>query len=155
MRQPGRIPIVLKVINWEHFLQEHLQLIDVTTEYDNIQENLEEFTKYWEEYYDLRLGQALINFGLLPDIFNLWEVEETDWLIKNNYCTFEDIYFWGVNFTKEGERLPATVWVPIKDITIDHIQNILLFFGARGYKMEEKYKEYFEAKLDNWLKTSL
>lgn len=38
---------------------------------------------------------------------------------RREYCK------WGVNYTKDMELLPETVWKPIKDLETDHIKAIL------------------------------
>jgi hypothetical protein len=36
-----------------------------------------------------------------------------------------EFVLWGVNYTKEGNRLPKTEWKPVKDLNTDHIQAII------------------------------
>ncbi len=144
MRRPERIPIVLELINWDRFLTE---MIGTNEHLPVISENLPRIIKEWYAAPDLRLGQLLINMGLLPDIGRLWMVEEVDWLVINNYCNFEDINFWGRDFNKDGRRIDKTEYILLKDLTDDHIENILRWFVTRGGRLNSDYEKYFIERL--------
>lgn len=144
MRNKERIPIILKNIEWETFL------IDMFgKDYDrdiltHLKSVLPQLKEYWSEYYDMRIGQALINMGVIPDSLKAWHVEGTEWMIDNKLVKSRDILFWGVNYTKEMEQLPKTDWRLIKDLDTEHIQAIL----DGGYvRYNDYYKENFENEL--------
>lgn len=91
MRDYKRIPIVLDLfLNKEtllHFLASSDQRI-----IDDIYNNWELIEKEWTKYPDLRFGQLLCNLRLIPSLHIenvIWNIEETDWLTKNNYIDNE------------------------------------------------------------------
>lgn len=60
-----------------------------------------------------------------------------DHLIIREYLT------WGVNYDKNMNRLPNTIFKPIKDLEIDHIEAIL-----RTQNLSELYEETFHKELE-------
>ena len=158
MRNPNRIPIVLERINWIYFLVLVLNTptpIQVATLNTKIVENLPEIERIWKQYPDLRLGQLLINFFEFPDQNKLWNIEEIDYLIEEENVPLEEVCFWGVNYFKNGEPRAKTKHVLLKDLTNNHIENIITFFNERGIKLYSKYEDYFKKRLsDDKSKTS-
>lgn len=139
MRSKNRIPIILENIDWNIFLtdmygkdydKDILSLIIV---------NLSKWKKYWTEHYDQRIGQALINFGVIPDNFNAWNTEGIDWMIDNKLVEPRDILYWGVNFTKNMDKLHKTEWRLIKDLDTGHIQAVLDGGFVRNNSLYEKH----------------
>lgn len=150
MRNPNRIKICLNYLmnnNLFKFLGNNATGVivnKIVNNYDLIEET-------WLEHPDLRFGQLLCNLRLIPDIDienNIWNIEEDDWLIRNSYCNFEDIKFWGVNYYKNGKKRKSTKYKLLKDLDLDHIKNIIKFFenyNAVG-QLNIKYLEYFNKK---------
>ncbi len=152
MRNKKRIKICLNLFYnkkiLKHFLNSNNNKI-INTIYLNW--NL--ISKEWYKNYDYRLGQLLCNLRLIPDIDienHIWNVEEDDWLIRNNYLNFEDIKFWGVNYYKNGKKRKSTKYKLLKDLDLDHIKNIIKFFenyNAVG-QLNIKYLEYFNKRIE-------
>jgi hypothetical protein len=69
--------------------------------------------------------------------------EEDDILLSQGYQP-RDIYFWGRNFDKDMNQLPKTEWILIKDMSTEHIKNIL---DGGWVKDGNPYKTYFEEEL--------
>jgi len=88
MRNKNRIPIVLNIFeNNDKALIEFLGT-NSSKLIHNIYDNWDEIDETWNKYPDLRFGQLLVNLRLIPsiDIENkIWNIEENNWLIKNNY----------------------------------------------------------------------
>ena len=151
MRNEKRIPIVLEKISWFNFIQNNTGLGKMSSELsgivNNIKNNLDTIKKEWLENPDLRLGQLLINNGLAPDLGSLWNVEEDDWLISEDYCNIEDVKFWGRNYDKDMNRLSQTEFVLLKDLTTDHIKAIIKFFADQGKIVNQQYGEYFNKRI--------
>ena len=153
MRNSKRIPVVLDLmLNKEillHFLNTSSQKL-----IDDLYNNWEEIKEEWLKYPDCRLGQLLVNLNLIPskDIENyIWNIEEDDWLIKNGYCNIEDIKFWGVNYYKNGKQRKTTKFKLLKDLDIDHIRNIIIFFEKYNSldKLNKEYLEYFNKRIND------
>ena len=150
MRAKERIPIILDLLenNYMDFLidtgigeENRGQLIDL---YFVKRKEIEEF---WMENPDLRLTQVFVNLDIIPNVAGFWYYkEETDYVVEKGWCKFEDIHFWGVNFSKDGKRLPQTIFKKLSDLDIDHVINILKFFDEKSLrtKMNPKYLQYFE-----------
>ena len=121
---------------------------------DDLYNNWEEIEEEWLKYPDCRLGQLLVNLNLIPskNIENhIWNIEEDDWLIKNGYCNIEDIKFWGVNYYKNGKQRKTTKFKLLKDLDIDHIKNIIIFFEKYNSldKLNKEFLEYFNKRIND------
>ena len=150
MRNKNRIQIVLDLmLNKEillHFLNTSSQKL-----IDDLYNNWEEIKEAWLKSPDQRFGQLLSNLGLVPkDIKDyIWNIEEDDWLIKNGYCNIEDIKFWGINYYKNGKQRKTTKFKLLKDLDIDHIQNIIKFFEKYNTLdfLPKDYLKYFNKRI--------
>lgn len=54
---------------------------------------------------------------------------------------------WGVNYFKNGKPRRKTKRVPLKDLTTDHIKNILIFFENRTHQLNPSYLKYFNLRV--------
>ena len=151
MRNKNRIQIVLDLmLNKEillHFLNTSSQKL-----IDDLYNNWEEIKEEWLKYPDCRLGQLLVNLNLIPSKnieHIIWNIEEDDWLIKNGYCHIEDIKFWGVNYYKNGKPRKTTKFKLLRDLDINHIKNIIIFFEKYNSldKLNKEYLEYFNKRV--------
>lgn len=80
--------------------------------------------------YERRIGEAynMINLSVYSDKFE----------------DFREYLRWGRNYDKNMKRLPATEWIPIKELDTDHIQAILDGGYAAGNPF---FKNLFEEEL--------
>lgn len=146
MRNKLRIPIVLDKIIITSILQSFLNTEDFLIT-DKIYKNWNLIKKEWNSNPDQRFGQLLSNLNLVTkEIENhIWNIEEDQWLVENNYIDHQNIMFWGVNFYKNGNRRKKIKFKLLKDLTDDHIENILKYFN-KNYNLTRlnlKYLEYF------------
>lgn len=156
MRNKNRIPICLKLlfpnITLSKFLGNYSKDKHIKCGYaKRIHENWDLIELTWLENPDLRFGQLLCNLRLIPDLNiedHIWSIEEDDWLINNKYINIDDIKFWGVNFYKNGKQRKKTKYVLLKDLKTDHIVNIIKFFEGRLGRMNTKYLEYFNKRIN-------
>lgn len=125
MRLKERIPVFLDNVNWNKLAKRWD--LDISA-FDYIKPANEPIAEgvidYWNENYDQRFGQVLINLNSIEDTFRIWHDEEQTILLEQG-CKLRDIILWGNNFNKEGERLPKTKWILVKDLNTDHIKAIL------------------------------
>lgn len=57
---------------------------------------------------------------------------------------------WGKSYDKDMNRLPETIYIPIKDMTSDHIQAILDGGWARNNQLYEKlFKEELKFRIND------
>lgn len=149
MRNKLRIPIVLDL-----FENNIKALQGFTKESDknivNIYKNYDTIKVFWEKYPDQRFGQVLINLQIIPDSYRVWNSEEDQWLIQNKYILPEEILFWGSNYDKDMNALEETKYSLLKDLTTDHIKNIISFVGPNGI-FYPGCLEYFNQRIENEL----
>jgi len=149
MRNPERINIFLKKIKEDNNLEKVLNEIyrlNVSKEVIKIitSELNTTIPIFWIENPDWRFSQILINSGLLPNYQGFWYyIEDEDVLIELG-CKPREIYFWGVNFTKDMEELSKTKWTLIKDLDTDHIKAIL---EGKFVREKDRYYKFFTEEL--------
>ena len=153
MRNSNRIPIVLNI--FKNNPKCCLDFLGDTSLFYliKLKQKLPEIEEEWNKYPDSRLGQLLTSMSLVPKNieYKIWNIEEDDWLIKNGYCKFEDIKFWGVNYYKNGKKRKSTKYKLLKDLDNDHIQNIIKFFEDQNmlHKLNKEYLEYFNKRIND------
>ena len=165
MRRPERIPIILDKLNTDEnakftilnhwFGVEPGNQLSFDSPFNHIETMLTGWTEYfdifsqdWQTHSDLRMSQVLIRLGIIPNFPGFWFMEEDDnIMIDCNLLKPRDIKFWGQNYNKNMERLPETNWILIKDLSRDHIENILLDVLSGKMRVSEEYIEYFSEEL--------
>lgn len=149
MRNPKRIPICLKLL-FQNKILYHFLGTNTPGLAKKLHENWELIEKEWKKYPDQQFGQLLSNLGLVTkEIENhIWNIEEDDWLIENNYIKVEDIKFWGINFYKNNKPRKKTKYVLLSELKTDHIINILKFFEGRTSKIKLTYLKYFNKRIN-------
>lgn len=138
MRQRKRIPIVIEKLPIRYFAKDQGVELLATPDLGQVED-------YWLEHPDLRLGQVLLHLGYIHNTPGMWYyTEEVKWMIEKGLVEPREILFWGVNFTKDMERLPETEWRLIKDLNTEHIKAIL----EGGYvDSNPYYKRIFEDEI--------
>jgi hypothetical protein len=146
MRNKLRIPICLKLFKKKEVF---LKFYNNELNYKIFIKNFKDLSNFWKEYPDLRFGQMLINQNIIFD-GDHWNIEETKWLINNNFIKLAEIEFWGINYSKEGKLLKNTKFKLLKDLEIDHIKNIIKFFERNNAlpRLNKKYLEYFNKRIN-------
>ena len=152
MRNPNRIPICLKLL-FQNKMLYHFLGTDTSEQAKKLHENWDLIEKEWLKSPDQRFGQLLSNLGLVSkEIENhIWNIDEDDWLIQNGYCNSEDIKFWGINYYKNGKQRKSSKDKLLKDLDIDHIRNIIIFFEKYNSldKLNKEYLEYFNKRIND------
>jgi len=151
MRNPKRIPIVLKLLFQNRILYKFLGT-DTPGWAKKLHENWELIEKEWINNPDQRFGQLLSNLGLVTKEIEdrIWNIEEDQWLAENGYINYEDVKFWGVNFYKNGNKRKKTKYVLLRDLETDHIKNIIKFFEKYSTidRIPKNYLEYFNKRIE-------
>lgn len=152
MRNPNRIPICLKLLFVNKTLS-HFLGTNTPGWAKKLHENWDLIEKEWIKYPDQRFGQLLSNLDLITKEIedHIWNIEEDSWLIKNGYCNIEDIGFWGINYYKNGNKRKTTKFKLMRDLDIDRIKNIIIFFEKYNSldKLNKEYLEYFNKRIDD------
>lgn len=145
MRAQGRVKIIINTLRLNKNISDHFfEGITLNKSAEALLNK--DFEDYWLENYDLRLGQALINYDLIPD-GNIWNREEVNWLLDNGYFDVEDICFWGRNYDKEGNKLPKVEFILLRDLTLDHIIAIKKFLKGRLRSINKDHLKYFNKRI--------
>ncbi len=146
MRRPERIDVVLAKMDWQKWVEYWCDEDDWDWIYNQVITNLPNIEKYWKANPDLRLGQMLINMVLFPDGM-AWFVEETNWLVEQGLADVDEVNFWAKSYDADGNRLPETIWIPLKDVTPDNAEAILEWFkSTRFLRLPPATKLYLERK---------
>jgi hypothetical protein len=106
------------------------------------------FIKYWKENYDMRIGQALINFGIIPDNFSAWNDEEAEILMSQG-LPIEECYYWTSHLDKDGKSLPKSTSKLLKDLDTDHIKAIIRYCEENYNTLNMKVCSYLFKRIYN------
>lgn len=145
-RPKERIPIFLELISGKLAIILH----DVWGIYDCIDwdmvtdlYDIKTIKEFWEFKSDLRFSQVLVSLGIIPNIPGFWYYIEENEILEKLGVPAREYLLWGQNYDKDMNPLPNTLYKPIKDLAIDHIQAIL----DGGYAKNPKYIKCFEEEL--------
>ena len=115
----------------------------VDTAIDRFYEKEQEIKDFWLKNPDLRFSQILVNLGIIPNIPGSWYYIEEDEILEKLEIPTREYLLWGQNYDKNINLLPETIYKPIKDLSIEHIQAIL----DGDFAKTEKYIKCFKEEL--------
>jgi hypothetical protein len=127
MKPHERIPIFLKLIDWDKFVYKYYFDNDknytiINTKIKEIQSKLPEITYTWTLSPNLRIGQLLINMNILPHDYILWDISCNE-ILKQQGVDPIKYTLWG-SFGKNNEfENPQYKLIP--ELETEHIKNIL------------------------------
>lgn len=164
MRQPRRIAIILKALEEKENKKKILEYwftppegvqLEFNSAINNIDKIINDWIKeetkfqnFWANNTDLRLPQALINYGILPNYPGFYyHLEDEDSVISSKILTAEEILFWGNNYDKDNNLLPETRWVRVDEMNTGHLEAIVDLYDAEKMKVSEVYIEMFKKEL--------
>ena len=151
MRNPNRILIASKLLFNKDILPKFLNNDDSIL-LKTIYRHQNYIITEWLKSPDLRFGQLLSILHLIDNITedHIWNIEETLWLVDNNYCSFEDIHFWGINYFKNNKKRKSVKYKLLRDLDLDHIKNIIKFFEKYNAlnQLNKEYLEYFNKRIE-------
>lgn len=79
----------------------------------------------WEKSPDLRFSQVLVNLRIIPNIPGFWYYMEEPKILVEQGVDPAECYYWGINYDKDMNELPKTIYKPIKELSTDHLRAIL------------------------------
>ncbi len=145
MRPIERIDNFLNKVNWSK-LQERWNITFSTFLEGLIQIrssiNETELYKYWIENPDQRIGQVLINLGIVPDNTKIWNDEEAEILMSQG-LPIEECVYWISHLDKDNKPLTKSVSRLLKDLDTDHILNIIIYCEENYKTLNMKICSYF------------
>ena len=132
MRPIERIDNFIKLVDWNALFKKWGLEFD-NKKYYYIENFYKLFLDYWKANPDQRIGQVLINLGIIDDSIERWSEEEHSILIDQGIPPEKCIY-WGSIYDKDGNPLEEPAYRLISDLSTDHILNIISFMKLhRGY----------------------
>jgi len=100
-----------------------------------------EIIEYWNKNTDMRIGQVLINLGLIANNLQIWCDKEEDILIDQGISPEECLY-WTSYYDKDMNPIPKVSKL-IKDLDTDHINNIYTHMFKGNRELSDKYMKAF------------
>jgi hypothetical protein len=101
----------------------------------------------WKENPDQRIGQLLINLGLIDDSMERWCTEECDILIDQGIPPEECLY-WTSMYDKDENLLDEPLTRKVSDLTKSHITNILTFMKTHNGRISPQMETAFQNVLN-------
>lgn len=151
MRPIERIDNFLEKVDWNS-LYESWGLIFDNKKYYYLEDFIKLFKEYWKENPDQRIGQVLINLGIIPD-GDYWNDEESTILKSQGYPP-EDYLFWTSIYDENGELLDEPITRLVADLTPEHILRIIEYQNRNNAILPEWYNKAFENVLTKHLKVA-
>lgn len=149
MRPIERIDNFLEKVNWSKLQEKwEIPVLEIDTEL---------IRKAWKSNPDQRIGQLLINLGLIDDSIERWSTEDSTVLIDQGVAP-EDCLYWTSIYDKDGNPLEEPATRLISTLSEKHIEQILRFMQEHKGKisfqqtlafgnMLRKYKELPELQI--------
>ena len=141
MRPVERIDNFLSLIDWDWLLfkkwdyaRKRLEILTIVKS-DLLKEE-------WMKNPDMRIGQLLINMGLVEDDLKIWLLEESDILLQQGVSP-ELCLYWTSMFDKGGNLLNEPKTRMVKDLEKEHIIAIIKSALNGTCKISEKHFEAF------------
>jgi len=150
MRSPRRIPIFLNLVDGKYtdVLTGSFGLFndefEVDLYVDAIYDRIGDIQDYWNENYDERFSQVLVNLGIIPNIPGLWYYKEEPEILLDLGVNPREFLLWGQNYDKDMNRLDRTIWQTIDKLDTDHIEAII----DGGFCKDEVYLDTFKKELE-------
>lgn len=145
MKPIERIDNFLDKVDWTNLILERWRLSGKYLDFlkfINNPEELEEIKRLWKQRSEQRIGQFLINQGLIPDKVSIW-YDETAEILHSQGFPWEECLFWGTMLDINEKPLKKPITTLVADLTPDHIRNIKNFFNKRNVSLPSRYIEAF------------
>jgi hypothetical protein len=137
MRNEVRIDNFLKKVNINHLITNIWKLPDINVQ--NIINNIPIIREHWMHMPDLRFSQILIYLDYVPNLSGGWFYYEEDEILEIQGYKPREYTFWGNLYDKDKNKLPEVNYILVKDLNIDHMQNLIdgnwIKNGTKIYKI--------------------
>jgi hypothetical protein len=155
MRPIERIDNFIKKVDWIKLLHTKWKVDESDIVCDKISSMANpSLIEIWKQNPDQRIGQLLINLGLIDDSIERWCTEEYEILIDQGSLP-EDCVYWTSIYAKDRTPLDIPETRLISDLTVDHIQNIIKFMrDHKGYVKEQTMQAFKNVLAKNGIELS-
>ena len=144
MRAIERIDNFLEKVNWSELQKKwKVPVLEIDTEF---------IRKSWKDNPDQRIGQLLINLGLIDDSMEAWVSEESDILIDQGVSP-EGCLYWTSIYDKDENVLPEPITRLVSELSINHINRIIEFIEINNGHVSYNMRIAFENMLERDKKT--
>jgi len=135
MRPKERIDDFLAKVNWSELQKKwKIPVLEIDTEF---------IRKSWKENPDQRIGQLLINLGLIEDSLEKWVTEEATILIDQGLPPEECLY-WTSMYDENEVLLETPKTRLVATLTPEHINNIITFMYNYGGRISPDMQKAFD-----------
>lgn len=155
MRPIERIDNFLDKVDWRWLLQTRW---NITPNFDFLKlGHMAELTKYWRMCPDQRIGQVLINLGLITEPYEdkndshsclIWLDEESD-ILEAQGLPPEEYLFWKSYYDKDMNLLEEPITRLVKNMSKNHIRNVKSYAAKRGVFLPSNYTTAFNNVLNS------
>lgn len=101
------------------------------------------FSFYRHDFKSCRCEESFIDGGFDYSRYN-GELLTDD--IKNVMSLISSFFIWGQNYNEKNERLPETIYKPLKDLTTSHISGIIRHLLEHGFAINSENGLYYSGK---------
>lgn len=140
MRPIERIDNFLEKVDWSELLKKFVKIKDPKI-YIKLG-MLPKITKYWKENPDQRIGQVLINLGIIPN-GDAWDYEEWE-ILKDQGFPPEEYLFWTSHYDEHEKELDKPITRLVANLTPEHILRIKEYFFRKHISLPEIYIKAFD-----------
>jgi len=105
------------------------------------------FYTYWEKYPDQRVGQALINCGMVEGSFTTWSDEDVN-ILKDLGINIKPLLQWTSYYDKDKNLLDKPIKRTVEELDTDHIEAIMSDYEKKIQPLTEDYVNAFKEILE-------
>jgi hypothetical protein len=147
MRPIERIDNFLKLVDWNWLLYEKWKI----DKEDLVAKKICYMTnptlpEVWKQNPDQRIGQLLINLGLIDDSLERWVIEDSTILIDQGIEP-EEVLYWTSMYNENSEILETPITRKVSTLTEEHIIRILAFMVEHGGRISPDMQKAFDNML--------
>jgi len=150
MRPIERIDNFLEKINWPELFKKWKIEEYAPSNWDNFNKY---FLDYWKENPDQRIGQVLINLGIVPDSMEIWVTEESTILIDQGIPP-EEVLYWTSMYDEKSELLDEPITRKVSTLTEEHIKRIVQYMYDHNGRISPDMTKAFENMLAKYKEKS-
>jgi hypothetical protein len=114
----------------------------------DIKKNLSLVKEFWNEHYDLRFSQVLVNMGIVPNYPGYWYYMEEGEILEKLNIDPKEYILWGNNYDKDMNRLEETKYLLVGEMNTGHIEAILDSGLTRNPKYVKAFKDELKLRKD-------
>jgi len=153
MRPIERIDDFLELVDWDRLFKSWGLEFD-NKKYYYLEDFHKLFIQYWKSNPGQRIGQVLINLGIITDSPEAWNKEDYSILIEQGLPPEECLY-WTSIYDENENILEEPITRKVSTLTEAHLKRIIEFMHTNGGKISMEMDTAFLNMLDKYKKQEL